>query len=324
MIMKNKFLFFLLLSLILSACQREAYQPTATPGAPDPAVSTPLSAPSAMPGLAADTNPATPQPDWETLYTEANPVSDPEEIIAIFQDLYDRFMAQLDRPGWYRFNFMDIETIWIHVSNLESGRFDGVISLFTHEKYDGFIWPVTFLSLDGHYGRTVKNEAMDDFSFYALEAQPPGPVWENLDYYLACDNCIAPVNLQGLIEWVQDPDTKVQPKSLKKTEFDGWIVTFENQPVFTFRIRVTYLTNPTISSNGELTQTEEVITHFSLVNGGAISQTTNWYYQSGSALMHGTVPLNLHIKAWFEELPEQEQALYDACYRKLIEFEGSK
>jgi len=51
--MKNKILLlFLLLSMALSACQRETYHPTATSGAPEVAGNTSLTAPSATPGLA--------------------------------------------------------------------------------------------------------------------------------------------------------------------------------------------------------------------------------------------------------------------------------
>jgi hypothetical protein len=312
---------YLMIILILTGCARETYkvqEPTSTTPDPTAGLGVPVISTAEFSPEAGE-NPQPPACDWEALYTEDNPVTDPQELIRILEDLNKRFLNQFDKQGWYRLSFFDYITHWIHVSDPGSGKFDGTMNFYTHEMYDGFIWHAAFLSLDGHYGRTIKNAAMDDFSFYTLDSQPPEPTWGNLGYFLACDHCMGHLLLKEYIDWIRDPDNAITPKSEKKTEFQGWVETFENQPVFTLRIQVNFLTNLPTTETGERVQTEEIITHFSLVNGGAISETT-----SGNADMDDTLPFNLHLIAWFEELPKQEQAIYDEAARKLIEFDGSK
>lgn len=78
--------------------------------------------------------------DWETLYTEDNPVTDHQELIRILQDLKGRFLNQFDKPGWYQLVWLN-EIYWIHISDPDSGRFDSVLHYSEHEKYNGFLRP---------------------------------------------------------------------------------------------------------------------------------------------------------------------------------------
>jgi hypothetical protein len=322
--MKNKLLLFLLMSLILCSCQREVYQPTETSGEPDAVVSTPLTTPSAAPGLAANSNPATPQPDWENLYTETNPVTDSQELIRILQDLNQRFMNQLNKPGWYRFYNMEIDSQikWIHLSEPESGRFDGLMDLYNYPEFyaPGFIRPNQILTLAGESASTGMTLSMDDYYFIEDEAPPPEPNWDNLSYFTGCDRCMAPLLIKSYIRWIQDPDNEIDSHSKRDTVFQGWVGTYEDQPVFVFKSSVTYLTNMPIMQSGERLQTEEEFMYFALHNGGAIAAVANFYFPSGNSYLGDALPYNHNNITWFEQLPEREQSLYDEASRRLHEF----
>ena len=333
MIMKNKTLLFLLLSLILCACQREAYQPTPTSGAPDPAVSTP----SATPGLAADTNPATPQPDWETLYTEANPVSDPEEIIAILQDLYDRFMVQLDRPGWYRFYAGEAgkRVTWVHISEPESGLFDGLLELYDYpELYaPGYIWPTVVVGPDGQIGFTHQAEAMDDYYFverpdvYSF-LDDLEPSLDNIGYFagdVEGGGQFGHLKLLRTIREVQNPVHDHGPAH-SESSFLGWVETYEGRPVFVLKTTTLYSGVLPMMESGERLVRDESYTYFDLQNGGAIVLISDDYYQSGNVdLGEENQPtwFNYNLVEWFEALPEREQQIYDEALRRLDEFNQS-
>ena len=257
--------------------------------------------------------------DWETLYTEDNPVTDHQELIRILQDLKGRFLNQFDKPGWYQLVWLN-EIYWIHISDPDSGRFDSVLHYSEHEKYNGFLRPWNFLSLDGHYGR-MNSPSLNDFYFVPLETPPSETVWENLDYYLSCDFCVASEHLDFLIRWIRDPDNHISEKSLKQTHFSGWVGKYENQPVFIFKINVKYLTNFAYVDTEKLIETEDHSYYLSLFNGGTIDGNTDRFYLSGGEELDDLLPYNLQQIAYFEELPERIQTLYDECYKKLVEFE---
>ena len=335
MIMKNKLLFFLLLSLTLCACQREAYQPTATPGAPDPAVSTQLSAPSATPGLAADTNPATPQPDWETLYAEADPVTDPEEIVAILQDLYDRFMVQLDRSGWYRFYAGEAgkRVTWVHISEPESGLFDGLLELYDYpELYaPGYIWPTVVVGPDGQIGFTHQAEAMDDYYFverpdvYSF-LDDLEPSLDNIGYFagdVEGGGQFGHLKLLRTIREVQNPVHDHGPAH-SESSYLGWVETYEGRPVFTLKTTTLYSGVLPVMESGERLARKEVYTCFDLQNGGAIATKSNWWYQSGNTDEDDWWMDNYHVVERFDTLPEREQQIYDEALRRLDEFNQSE
>ena len=314
---------FLLLFLLLGGCARESYpieEPTHTMPTPIiemgiPDVSETASTP------AVDEIPQAAVADWETLYTEDNPVTDPEELIQILQDLKGRFLNQFDKPGWYQLKWLDLQTNWVHISDPSPGRFDSVITYYEHEKYiEGFLRPFSFLSLDGRYGRML-SPTLDDFHFVPLTTQPPETVWENLDYYLACDFCVASEHLDFLIQWIRDPDNHISEKSVKETHFSGWTGIYKDQPVFIFKIKVKFLTNYPTTVNGELLEIEDHSYYVSLANGGTIDEITDLFYLSGGQGLNDLLPYNLQQIAYFEELPERVQTLYDECYKKLIEFE---
>ena len=259
--------------------------------------------------------------NWESLYTEYNPVTDPQELIRILEDLKGRFMNQFDKPGWYQLE-MPGETYWIHVSVPRSERFDSVLSYIENEKYsEGFLNPNSFFSLDGHYGR-MRSPTLDDFFFVHLETESPEAIWENLDYYLACDFCVASAHLDFLIQWIRDPDNHISEKSVKETHFSGWTGIYKNQPVFIFKIKVKYLTNYPYVDTGELVEIEDHSYYMSLANGGTIDEITDRFFLGGGEKLNDLLPYNLQQIAYFETLPEHVQTLYDECYKKLTEFEG--
>ena len=315
--------FFVILLLLFSACARESYPvEESTDALPAPNISqgNPMVNETVPSTVTEENNPQAAAKDWESLYTEENPVTDPKELIRILEDLKGRFLNQFDKPGWYELKTGDIQTIWIHISNLGSGRFDGVLDYYEHEKYNGFLRPWNFLSLDGHYGRML-SPTLDDFHFVPLETQPPEAIWENLDYYLACDFCVASDHIDFFTQWIRDPDNHISEKSLKETLFSGWTGTYEDQPVFIFKIKVKFLTNLPVTATGEQAEIEDHSYYISLANGGTIDENTDWFYLSGKKDLDSLTPYNLHKIAYFESLPERIQTLYNECYKKLMEFE---
>ncbi len=65
----------------------------------------------------------------------------------------------------------------------------------------------------------MNSPSLNDFYFVPLETPPSETVWENLDYYLSCDFCVASEHLDFLIQWIRDPDNHISEKSLKQTFF---------------------------------------------------------------------------------------------------------
>ena len=277
--MKNKLLLlFLLLSLTLSACQRETYPSTATPGAPETAGSTPT----ATPGLAANSNPATPRPDWETLYTEANPVSDPEELIAILQDLYDRFMAQFDRPGWYRFydGEMGKDVLWVYIPEPETGQFGGLLELIDNPEYyaPGFIYPRKVMGPIGQVGFTHLTETMDDYYFVERPdvfsfLDNLDPTLDNLGYfsgYVTGGGHFGHLMLLGVIQEIRDP-VYSHAGAHRESSYAGWMGMYEDQPAFVVKKATLYSGILPITESGERKVKEEGRTYFDLQNGGGYS-----------------------------------------------------
>ena len=331
--MKNKLLLFLLLGLTLCSCQRETYPSTATPGAPETAGSTPT----ATPGLAANSNPATPRPDWETLYTEADPVSDSEELIAILQDLYDRFMSQLDRPGWYRFYAGEVgkRVTWVHISAPETGQFDGLLELYDYpELYaPGFIWPAAVVGPEGQIGSTQKTEAMDDYYFVEQAdvfsfLDDLEPHLDNINYFASSIYRIGPfghLKLLGVIEGVQNP-VYDHGAAHSESSYLGWVGTYEDRPVFVLKTTTLYSGALPMMESGERLVRDEGYTYFDLRNGGAIVNISDNYYQSGNIdLGEENQPTlyNYNLVEWFEALPEREQQIYDEALRRLEAFNQS-
>ncbi|MBE3086296.1 MAG: hypothetical protein IMZ64_08785 [Bacteroidetes bacterium] len=323
--LKTKCLLLFLICLLLSACSREVYQPAeSTTATQSPGISGQNSTSISSEPVPTDQTPQSSEFDWENLYTETNPVTDSQELIRILQDLNQRFMNQLNKPGWYRFYNLEIDSqiIWIHLSEPESGRFDGLMDLYNYPEFyaPGFMWPLQILTLAGESASTGKTVSMDDYYFIEYEAPPPEPNWDNLSYFTRCDRCMAPLLIKSYICWIQDPDNEIVPKSQKDTVFQGWVGTYEDQPVFVFKSSVTFLTNMPIMESGERLQTEEEFMYFALHNGGAIAAVANWYYPSGNSDLGDVLPYNHNNITWFEQLPEREQTLYDEASRRLHEF----
>lgn len=315
---------FVILLLLFSACTRKSYpveKPTETLHPPNISQGNPMVNETVPKPVTEENNSQATAKDWESLYTEYNPVTDPQELIRILQDLKGRFLNQFDKPGWYQLEMLG-ETYWIHVSVPGSERFDSVLSYIENEKYsEGFLNPNSFFSLDGHYGR-MRSPTLDDFFFVHLETESPEAIWENLDYYLACDFCVASEHIDFLTQWIRDPDKHISEKSLKETFFSGWTGTYEGQPVFILNINVKFLTNYPVTGTGEQVEIEDNFYYISLANGGTIDENTDWFYLSGNKDLDSLTPYNLHKIAYFETLPEHVQTLYDECYKKLTEFEG--
>jgi hypothetical protein len=330
--MKNKGILIFLLSLTLSGCQRETYQPTGTPGATEEVVSTTLSALTATPG---DPGAATPQPDWETFYTEANPVTDSEELIAILQDLYNRFMAQFDRPGWYRFyggGDLGEQVFWVHISAPESRRFDGLLELYDFPEHyaPGFIWPTTVVGPEGQVGFTHGTEALDDYYFVERPdvfsfLDDLEPTLDNLGYFAGDVEGIGQFGHLALlrrIEGIQNP-VHDHGGARRESSYAGWVGTYEGQPVFVIKMITLYSGVLPVMESGERLVRDESYTYFDLRNGGAIATKSDYWYQSGNTDEDDWWMDNYHLVDWFETLPDREQQIYDEALRRLDEFNQS-
>jgi hypothetical protein len=332
--LKNKFLLlFLLLCLSLGACQRETYQPTGTPGAPEAVVSTPLAVPTEIPiESIEDLKAATPQPDWETTYTEANPMSDSEELIAIFQDLYGRFMAQFDRPGWYRFYAGEVgkRVTWVHISAPESLRFDGLLELYDYPEHyaPGFIWPTVVLGPEGQFGFTHGTEAQDDYVFYEPEdvwsfLDDLEPTLDNINYFAGSVSWMGPyghLDLLRRINGIQNPVSDDRGAH-SESSYLGWVETYEGRPVFMLKTTTLYSGALPVMESGESLVRDESYKIYDLQNGGAIANKSDNWYQSGNSKMDDRWwMLNFHLVDWFETLPDREQQIYDEALRRLDEF----
>lgn len=331
--MKNKVWLFLLLNLILSACQRETYQPTAIPGAPEAAASTPLSTPSATPGSAGDEpGAATSQPDWETLYTEANPVTDSEELIAILQDLYDRYMAQFDRPGWYRFyggGDLGEQVFWVHISAPQSRQFDGLLALYdSPDLYaPGFIWPLVVVGPGGQVGFTHLTEAMGDYYFVERPdvfsfLDDLEPTLDNLGYFAGDVEGIGQFGHLELLRRIEDIQNPVHDHggARRESSYAGWVGTYEGQPVFVIKMITLYSGVLPVMESGERLVRDESYTYFDFRNGGAIATKMDWFYQSGNSDVGDWRMDNFHLVERFDAFPEREQEIYDEALRRLQEF----
>ena len=322
------FVISLLLALIaMSACQRETYPPTATPGAPETAGSTPT----ATPGLAADSDPATPRPDWETLYTEADPVSDSEELIAILQDLYGRFMAQLDRPGWYRFYNGEVgkRVSWVHISAPETGQFDGLLELYDYPEHyaPGFIWPAAVVGPEGQVGFTQKTEAMDDYYFVEQAdvfsfLDDLEPTLDNLGYFagdVEGAGQFGHLELLRTIHLIQNPVFD-HGAAHQEFSFEGWMGACKDRSAFVLKTTTLYSGVLPVMESGERPVREESYTCYDLQNGGAIATKTDWFYQSGNSDVGDWWMLNYNLIDWFETLPDREQQIYAEALRRLDAF----
>jgi hypothetical protein len=324
----------LLLALItMSACHRETYPPMATPGAPDAAMSTQLTTPSAKPGLAADSNPATPQPDWEARYTEADPVTDSQELICILQDLYGRFMSQMDRPGWYRFYAGEPskDVSWVHIPAPEIGQFDGLLELYDYpELYaPGFIWPTSVVGPDGQVGFTHGTESKDDYD-YIFHERPEvlsflddlEPTLDNIGYFAGDVEGAGQFGHIELLRTIRQIQNPIYDHGAAHSEFsfEGWVGTYEDRPVFILKTTTFYSGVLPMMESGERPVREETYICYDLQNGGAIATKTDRFYQSGNSEVGDWWMLNYNQIAYFEALPEREQGIYDEALQRLEAF----
>ncbi|MFZ3071190.1 MAG: hypothetical protein WA110_08735, partial [Anaerolineaceae bacterium] len=292
--------------------------------------------PSATPGLAADSNPATPQPDWENLYTETNPVTDSQELIRILQDLYGRFRSQLDRPGWYRFygaGDLGKRVTWVEIREPESGQFDGLLQLFDYpEMYaSGFIFPASVIAPDGQIGFTRKTETMDAYYF-----EVPDDVFlvvldlernlDNLGYFTndidAGTGPFGHLELLRFINTIQNP-VYDHGGAHSESDFEGWVGTYEGRPVFVLKMTTLYSGVLPMMESGERPVRDEEYTCFDLQNGGAIATKSDYWYQSGNSEVGDWWMINYHLVERFEMLPEREQQIYDEALRRLEAFNQS-
>jgi hypothetical protein len=332
-------MFSLVISLLLvlstlSACQRESYQPTAIPGTAGTALSTQLSASTVTPGLATETNAVTQQPDWETQYTEANPVTDSEELIAILQDFYDRFMAQFNQPGWYRFYAGEVgeRVTWVHISAPETRQFDGLLELYDYpELYaPGFIWPTAVVGPEGQVGFTQKTEAMDDYYFLDKDSSSNfladhEPTLNNIGYFIGDVEGVGQFGHLHLLRTIQSIENPVHDHrgAYSESNFTGWIGTYENQSVFVLKTVTVYSGVLPMMESGERLVRDESNTYFDLRNGGAIVNISDNYYQSGKIDFgeeNQPTLYNYNLVEWFEILPEYEQNIYDEALQRLEAF----
>ena len=336
--MNNKLLKILLISLVLSACQREVYQPTETsPTEPEPFISSPQSTLSAPPGLADDDpSEATSRSEWEIQYTAENPVSEPEELIIILQDLYDRFMAQFDRPGWYRFygsGDLGEQVAWVHIATVETRQFDGLLDLYDYPDLyaTGFIWPTAVVGPEGQIGFTQKTVKMDDY--YFVERSSFFDILDELDRHL--DNVgyfsgdidgggqFGHLMLLSAIRGVENP-VDVHGTARRDFNFEGWVETYENQPVFMVKTTTQYSGALPVMESGERPVREESYTCFDLQNGGAIATRSDYRYQSGNTDFGDWWMRNYNLVDWFEALPDREQQIYDEALLRLNEYNQRK
>ena len=333
--MKYKEMLLILLCLPLCSCQREVYQPTEISDAQEAVLSTPFTVPTEAPVNAAkDLDPATPQLGWETLYTEVNPVFDSETIIAILQNLYNRFMAQFDQPGWYRFygsGDLGERVTWVQINEPETGRFNGLLQLFDYpEQYaPGFMFPANIISPDGEIGFTHGIETQDDYYFetppdyYAFLFNLERTL-DNLGYFTNdIETGSGPFGHLMLLKAMQAVQTPVDTHGAARREFsfEGWVSTYETQSVFIIKTTTRYSgALPIMESSGERPVREESYTYFDLQNGGAIATKSDYWYQSGNMDEGDWWMINFHLVERFENLPEREQQIYDDALRRLDEF----
>lgn len=99
---------------------------------------------------------ATPDSLLDLPYTEDNPLTDPEEILQILDELQERELAWFSRPGWYRFTTdwplgRDYtRTRYVLTSVISENR--DCLEQFAYFEQNGIILPYTIHLDDGSFG----------------------------------------------------------------------------------------------------------------------------------------------------------------------------
>jgi hypothetical protein len=295
----------------------------------------------AMPSNQPESSPMPPQvtpsvkADWENA-TAANPITDPQEISQIFDDLHQRYMAQIDRPGWYRSYSQSLEDVsWLHVYDVDGWKIDATMHYFDRSE-EGNPIPETILCLDGDYG-IVKREDYHsgEYTFYSeaelnnlrpyygslpwLQQKMPEKSWDNLAYFLG-HNRIGSENLQAMKSAVLDPYDAIYPNAKKDIYLYAWVDELESLPVLVLQVHTLYSGELPKILIDEPVQIEDNFTYFSLENGGAIAERLELRFQNLDYHISPYYPIGFHLLTYFEELSSRDQTIFDQTCQKLAEF----
>ena len=166
-------LWLIIMVLGLASCQ-----PAATPTLPAPTEAPPVQAPTPMdPQSAVIPGDATPDPLLDRPYTEDDPLTDPEEILHILDELQRREVAWFSRPGWYRFtrewpsgrDYTRKQYVLTHVLNENRD----CLEQFSYFEQDGLILPHLIHPADGSFGLLTQTE---EGTFHLSSVLPPEEV----------------------------------------------------------------------------------------------------------------------------------------------------
>ncbi len=325
-----------LLIFMLSGCTRESYNPT-------PAKTPPIVAGSN------DSPQLTPSPDvtpdqlettisdfehWQNTLTPQNPSQDKEVIKTILQTLLDRFVAQFDKAGWYKFDermgtYEDLnrKVTWVHINDPVTLNFD---QYFQYYDVPGVYAPGVvaiggILTIEAKQGVGAITETLDDYRFRQPEfpfREPPVTNLINPDFYLDehIDEMQFGDDRLSLLLFLQDNPLETEPNGNSQEHlFAVWFEQLDGQQVLVLKEKVKHGGTLPRTVSGERLQSEDRVLYFNLENGGQIMLSYTWYYLSGNTDSYSE-PKALDNITWFADLPPDEQARYDEATRRLEEF----
>lgn len=271
---------------------------------------------------------------WQNTLTAQNPSQDKEVIKTILQTLLDRFVAQFDKVGWYKFDerlgtYEDLNrrVTWMHINDPATVNFDQFFQYYDIPGVyaDGVVAILSILTSDGKQGDGAITETLDDYRFRKPSfsfREPPGTNLINPDLILNED--VSEMQFgDDRLSWLlflQENPLEIEPTgNTREHSFAVWFEQLEGKQVLVLEEKVKHGGTLPRTDTGERLQSEDRLLYFNLDNGGQIMHSYTWYYLSGNSDSYSE-PNALDNITWFPELPAEEQARYDEASLRLEEF----